>query len=323
MGGRDPLHAMMMLVPAAWQGDAETPAEVKDFYEYHQTLNEPWDGPAALVFSDGRTIGAALDRNGLRPARYKITEDGFFSLCSEVGVLQLDDGKIVEKGRLGPGEMIAVDTVTGKLLKNDEIKATYAKRQPYGQWLRDNIRDIESMPSLEAQAAPGSTLLQQQLCAGYTEEEIDTVPAILKTMAVTGEEAIGSMGDDAPLAVLSKKPRMLYTYFKQLFAQVTNPPIDPIREKLVMSVEVLVWRASQLAHRNARARQAAPPSVAGADQSRNPAGARSRQGPVPSAGTPSRAVFRSRRAPTDSKSTSTAFARKRRRPSTAVPQSSS
>ena len=239
MGGRDILHSMLMLVPAAWQGDAETPSEVKDFYEYHQTLNEPWDGPAALVFSDGRTIGAALDRNGLRPARYKITEDGFFSLCSEVGVLQIDDGKVVEKGRLGPGEMIAIDTVTGKLLKNAEIKATYAKKQPYGQWLRDNIRDIVSTPSLEAQAAPGSTLLQQQLCAGYGEEEIDVSPALLKTMAVTGEEAIGSMGDDTPLAVLSKKPRTLYTYFKQLFAQVTNPPIDPIREKLVMSVEVL------------------------------------------------------------------------------------
>jgi glutamate synthase domain-containing protein 2/glutamate synthase domain-containing protein 1/glutamate synthase domain-containing protein 3 len=239
MGGRDILHSMLMLVPAAWQGDAETPSEVKDFYEYHQTLNEPWDGPAALVFSDGRTIGASLDRNGLRPARYKITEDGFFSLCSEVGVLQLDDGKIVEKGRLGPGEMIAIDTVTGKLLKNDEIKATYAKKQPYGQWLRDNIRDIVATPSLDAQAAPGSSLLQQQLCAGYTEEEIDTIPAILKTMAVTGEEAIGSMGEDAPLAVLSRKPRLLYSYFKQLFAQVTNPPIDPIREKLVMSVEVL------------------------------------------------------------------------------------
>jgi glutamate synthase domain-containing protein 2/glutamate synthase domain-containing protein 1/glutamate synthase domain-containing protein 3 len=239
MGGRDLLHSMLMLVPAAWQGDAETPPEVKEFYEYHQTLNEPWDGPAALVFSDGRTIGASLDRNGLRPARYKITEDGFFSLCSEVGVLQLDDGKVVEKGRLGPGEMIAIDTVNGKLLRNDEIKATYAKKQPYGQWLRDNIRDIVPTPSLDGQAAPGSTLLQQQLCSGYTEEEVDVIPALLKTMSVTGEEAIGSMGEDAPLAILSRKPRTLYPYFKQLFAQVTNPPIDPIREKLVMSVEVL------------------------------------------------------------------------------------
>jgi glutamate synthase domain-containing protein 2/glutamate synthase domain-containing protein 1/glutamate synthase domain-containing protein 3 len=239
MGGRDILSSMMMLVPAAWHGDPETPVEVKDFYEYHEMLNEPWDGPAALVFSDGRTVGAALDRNGLRPARYKITDDGFFSLCSEVGVLQIDDGKVIEKGRLGPGEMIAIDTVTGKLLKNDEIKAACASRQPYGQWLRDNLRDITPTASLDAEKAPGATLLQQQLCAGYTEEEITVTPAILKTMAVTGEEAIGSMGDDGPLAVLSKKPRTLYTYFKQLFAQVTNPPIDPIREKLVMSVEVL------------------------------------------------------------------------------------
>jgi glutamate synthase domain-containing protein 2/glutamate synthase domain-containing protein 1/glutamate synthase domain-containing protein 3 len=239
MGGRDLLHSMLMLVPAAWQGDASVPADVKDFYEYHQTLNEPWDGPAALVFSDGRTIGACLDRNGLRPARYKITEDGLICLGSEVGLLEIDDKKVVEKGRLGPGEMIAIDTVAGQLLRNDEIKTRYAKRQPYGTWLRENIRDIVSKPSLEAQPAPGVTLLQQQLAAGYNEEEIDVLPSILKTMAMTGEEAIGSMGDDTPLAVLSKRPRLLYTYFKQLFAQVTNPPIDPIREKLVMSVEVL------------------------------------------------------------------------------------
>jgi glutamate synthase (NADPH/NADH) large chain/glutamate synthase (ferredoxin) len=239
MGGRDILHSMLMLVPAAWQGDPSTPTEVKEFYEYHQTLNEPWDGPAALVFSDGRTIGACLDRNGLRPARYKITEDGLFTLGSEVGLLVIDDAKVVEKGRLGPGEMIAIDTVTGTLLKNDEIKSIYARKQPYGTWMRENIKDIESKPSLESQASPNATLLQQQLAAGYTEEELSAIPSILKIMAESGEEAIGSMGDDAPLAVLSKKPRILYPYFKQLFAQVTNPPIDPIREKLVMSVEVL------------------------------------------------------------------------------------
>ena len=242
MGGRDPLHAMLMLVPAAWQGDPGVPTEVKDFYEYHQTLNEPWDGPAALVFSDGRTIGACLDRNGLRPARYKITDDGLICLGSEVGLLTIDDAKVVEKGRLGPGEIIAIDTVAGQLLRNDEIKAKYAKAQPYGTWLRENIRDIVSAASLESQPAPGATLLQQQLAAGYNEEEINVLPSILKTMASTGEEAIGSMGDDTPLAVLSRRPRLLYTYFKQLFAQVTNPPIDPIREKLVMSVEVLAGR---------------------------------------------------------------------------------
>jgi glutamate synthase domain-containing protein 2/glutamate synthase domain-containing protein 1/glutamate synthase domain-containing protein 3 len=242
MGGRDPLHAMLMLVPAAWQGDPSVPPEIKAFYEYHQTLNEPWDGPAALVFSDGLTIGACLDRNGLRPSRYKITDDGLICLGSEVGLLTIDDARVVEKGRLGPGEMIAVDTVAGQLLRNDEIKARYAKAQPYGQWLRDNIHDIVSQPSLDSQPAPGATLLQQQLAAGYNEEEINTLPSILKIMALTGEEAIGSMGDDTPLAVLSKRPRLLYTYFKQLFAQVTNPPIDPIREKLVMSVEVLTGR---------------------------------------------------------------------------------
>jgi glutamate synthase domain-containing protein 2/glutamate synthase domain-containing protein 1/glutamate synthase domain-containing protein 3 len=242
MGGRDLLHSMLMLVPAAWQGDSFTPQDVKDFYEYHQTLNEPWDGPAALAFSDGRTIGATLDRNGLRPARYKITEDGLICLGSEVGLLAIDDAKVIEKGRLGPGEMIAVDTVAGQLLRNDEIKSKYAKRQPYGAWLKENIHDIVSTPSLASEPAPGATLLQQQLTAGYNEEEVEVVPAILKTMALTGEEAIGSMGDDTPLAVLSRRPRLLYTYFKQLFAQVTNPPIDPIREKLVMSVEVLAGR---------------------------------------------------------------------------------
>ena len=137
MGGRDLLHSMLMLVPAAWQGDPSVPQEIRDFYEYHQTLNEPWDGPAALVFSDGRTIGACLDRNGLRPSRYKITDDGLICLGSEVGLLVLDDAKVVEKGRLGPGEMIAVDTMTGKLLRNDEIKSRYAKAKPYGEWLRE------------------------------------------------------------------------------------------------------------------------------------------------------------------------------------------
>jgi glutamate synthase (NADPH/NADH) large chain/glutamate synthase (ferredoxin) len=239
MGGRDILHSMLMLVPAAWQGDTTTPDDVKGFYEYHQCLNEPWDGPAALVFSDGRTIGACLDRNGLRPARYKISEDGLLTLGSEVGLLTIDDAKVIEKGRLGPGEMIAVDTVKGVLLRNNEIKDGIAKKQPYGQWLRENIKDIVGTPSLESQPPPGATLLQQQLAAGYTEEELATTPSILKIMGETGEEAIGSMGDDAPLAVLSMRPRLLYTYFKQLFAQVTNPPIDPIREKLVMSVEVL------------------------------------------------------------------------------------
>jgi glutamate synthase domain-containing protein 2/glutamate synthase domain-containing protein 1/glutamate synthase domain-containing protein 3 len=242
MGGRDILHSMLMLVPAAWQGDSSTPSDVKEFYEFHQCLNEPWDGPAALVFSDGRTIGACLDRNGLRPARYKISDDGLLTLGSEVGLLTIDDAKVIEKGRLGPGEMIAVDTVKGVLLRNDDIKAEYAKKKPYGQWLRDNIKDIISTPSLESQPSPGATLLQQQLAAAYTEEELTTTPSILKIMGETGEEAIGSMGDDAPLAVLSRKPRLLYTYFKQLFAQVTNPPIDPIRERLVMSVEVLAGK---------------------------------------------------------------------------------
>ena len=183
---------------------------MKEFYEYHQTFNEPWDGPAALVFSDGRTIGACLDRNGLRPSRYKITEDGMFCLGSEVGLLTIDDAKVIEKGRLGPGKMIAIDTVNGKLLRNHEIKARYAKKQPYGKWLRENIRDIESKLSLDSQPSPRSRRsLKQQLSAGYSGGGIERYALDSQDHGRDGgEEDIGCMGADAPLAVLSKKPRL-------------------------------------------------------------------------------------------------------------------
>ena len=239
--GRDLLHSMMMLVPAAWQADAHITPEKKAFYQYHACVTEPWDGPAALVFSDGKTVAACLDRNGLRPARYKVTSDGLIIMGSEAGLVPVDEKTVVEKGRLAPGEILAVDTVAKKLWHNDDIKEYYAKRQPYGAWLEKNIKHLQTQPAL-AEGVP-SDLLAQQLAFGYNDEELELV---LKPMAETGEEGIGSMGDDAPLAVLSLKPKLLYNYFKQLFAQVTNPPIDPIREKLVMALDIRCGRSANL-----------------------------------------------------------------------------
>ena len=244
MSGRDLLHSIMMLVPAAWQADGKLTPEKKAFYQYHSCIMEPWDGPAALVVSDGKTVAACLDRNGLRPSRYKVTSDGIIALGSEVGLTAMDEKTVVEKGRLAPGEIIAIDTLAQKFWHSDEIKEHYATRQPYGEWLAQNLKELKTAPTLAADPSlEGTELLPQQLAFGYNEEEIKL---ILKPMAETGEEGIGSMGDDAPLAVLSLKPRLLYTYFKQLFAQVTNPPIDPIREKLVMSVDMYLGRSGNL-----------------------------------------------------------------------------
>lgn len=240
MSGRDLLHSMMMLVPPAWENEKEISQKVRDFYHYHACLNEPWDGPSALVFSDGLKVGACLDRNGLRPSRYTIRKNGIFVLASEVGTSALGDADVIEKGRLAPGEMIAIDLVKGKLLRDQEIKDHFASQKPYGEWVKKHLIELKpatqehQLDQLEA-----STLVQQQLCFGYNEEELKI---ILAPMALYGEEPIGSMGDDTPLAVLSKKPRLLYTYFKQLFAQVTNPPIDPIREKNVMSLATYTGR---------------------------------------------------------------------------------
>jgi len=248
MSGRSALHAMTMLVPPAWRSDKKMSPALRAFYEYHRCICEPWDGPAALVFTDGLTIGACLDRNGLRPARFKLTEDGIFILGSEVGVAGLDPTTVIEKGRLAPGEMIAIDTVAGRLLRDSEIKENLAVRKPYGEWLEKNLLRFElskpdeiKPPSEEIDIL---SLTQRQIAFGYSTEEVDM---IIKPMVKSGAEAVGSMGDDTPLAVLSLKPRLLYTYFKQLFAQVTNPPIDPIREKLVMSLHtVLGWRRNLL-----------------------------------------------------------------------------
>ncbi|MCS7063526.1 MAG: glutamate synthase large subunit [Methylacidiphilales bacterium] len=238
MSGRGLLHSMLMLIPSAWKAEPNLSEAERAFYQYHACLNEPWDGPAAVVFTDGRYVGACLDRNGLRPARYKITSDGLFILGSEagLGLSALEERNIVEKGRLAPGEIIAVDTLERKILHKQEIKKLFAEARPYAVWLKEQLRTLTPQDELP-QARPVDQLLKDQLVFGYDEEEIKT---ILKPMVETGEEAVGSMGDDTPLAVLSYRPRPLYHYFKQQFAQVTNPPIDPIREKLVMGVDMLL-----------------------------------------------------------------------------------
>ena len=263
MSGRNILHAMTMLVPSAWRGNQRLSSEQAAFHEYHSYINEPWDGPAALVFSDGVTVGACLDRNGLRPARYKLTEDGIFSLGSEVGVVEFDDAKVIEKGRLGPGEMIAVDTASGKLLRDRDIKEQLAAQRPYRQWIEDNTLRLAKMVSRDAIPEPTAELdildiTGRQIAFGYTSEELDV---ILKPMLRDGSEPFGSMGDDTALAVLSLQPRLLYTYFCQLFAQVTNPPIDPLREKLVMSLQtVMGWRRNLLGETPEHAQQLAAES---------------------------------------------------------------
>jgi len=248
MSGRSLLHSMTMLVPPAWRGDKEISPELAAFYEYHTCLCEPWDGPAALVFTDGITIGACLDRNGLRPARYQITNDGIFSLGSEMGVDGLDQNTIVEKGRLAPGEMIAIDTAAGVLMRDTEIKQSLATRHNYRKMVDDHFVRVAQFKAEQLEAPKGDLdiidLTQRQVSFGYTSEELDM---IFKPMIKDGAEAVGSMGDDTPLAVLSLRPRLLYTYFSQLFAQVTNPPIDPIRERLVMSLfTTLGWRRNLL-----------------------------------------------------------------------------
>ncbi len=234
MGGRSLPHAMMMLIPEAWAGDQNMDLDRRAFYEYHAAMMEPWDGPAAVAFTDGIQIGATLDRNGLRPGRFMITKSGLAVLASEAGVLPVPPEEIVSKGRLQPGKMFLVDTRLGKIIDDEEIKSELASRRPYRQWVSDNRIRIEELPDPPYITQPNhATLRQRQQAFGYTIEDIKT---LMTPMAVTGEEAIGSMGTDTPLAILSDRPVLLFKYFKQLFAQVTNPPIDPIREQLVMSL---------------------------------------------------------------------------------------
>ncbi len=233
MGGYSPAHAMMMMIPEAWAGNPLMDADRRAFYEYHAALMEPWDGPAAMAFTNGRQIGATLDRNGLRPARYIVTDDDYVVMASEVGVLDIPERKIVRKWRLQPGKMLLVDLEAGRIVDDDELKRTLATAKPYREWIGRCRLSLEAMPEPAPAEPARASLLDRQQVFGYTQEDIRIV---LTPMAVAGEEAIGSMGNDAALPVLSLKPKLLYYYFKQLFAQVTNPPIDPIREELVMSL---------------------------------------------------------------------------------------
>ena len=234
MGGYPIAHAMMLMIPEAWAGNPLMDAKRRAFYEYHAALMEPWDGPAAVAFTDGKFIGATLDRNGLRPARYFVTEDDLIVMSSEMGVLDIPQQKIVKKWRLQPGKMLLVDIEHGRIVSDDELKRDLAAQRPYQDWLdRTQLRLEDIERPHEVPTPDTDKLLDRQQVFGYTQEDLKM---LLAPMALAGEEAIGSMGDDTPLAVLSNRARPLYAYFRQLFAQVTNPPIDPIREQLVMSL---------------------------------------------------------------------------------------
>ncbi len=243
-GGRGLPHVMMMLVPEAWQNDQQMPQAKKDFYEYHSCLIEPWDGPAALAFTDGRCIGAILDRNGLRPARWVITKDGTVVMGSETGVLEFPGEQVERRGRLEPGRMFLVDLEEGRVVEDEELKQGLASAQPYGKWLKDNKLSLADLND-PGEAPPKATLplVQRQRMFGYTLEDLRILMA---PMAQNGAEATGSMGTDTPLAVLSDEPQLLYNYFKQHFAQVTNPAIDPIREELVMSLKTYIGSEGNL-----------------------------------------------------------------------------
>ncbi len=234
MGGRSLAHAMMVLIPEAWTGNTLMDPTRRDFYEYNACVMEPWDGPAAVAFTDGVQIGATLDRNGLRPARYTVTHDGLVVLASETGVIEFEPERVKERGRLQPGKLFLVDTAQGRILSDEEIKGAVCGAHPYGKWLKDNRIDLAQLPEPRDTHRPEHlSVLTRQRVFGYTSEE---VKLLLTPMARGGEEALGSMGTDTPLAVFSHRAVPLYSYFKQLFAQVTNPPIDPIREALVMSL---------------------------------------------------------------------------------------
>ncbi|WJW75679.1 glutamate synthase large subunit [Thiohalobacter sp. IOR34] len=237
-GGYSMAHAMMMLIPEAWSGNPLMDDRRRAFYEYHAALMEPWDGPAAVAFTDGRQIGATLDRNGLRPARYLITDDDLVLMASEMGVLDIPDHKIVKKWRLQPGKMFLIDMQQGRIIDDEELKTELADSHPYQDWLDKTQIHLKNLPAAaEGNGIDADTLLDRQQAFGYTQEDIKL---LMTPMAIAGQEAIGSMGADNPVAVLSSKPKPLFNYFQQNFAQVTNPPIDPIREELVMSLVSLI-----------------------------------------------------------------------------------
>ena len=233
LGGRSLPHSILMMIPEAWENHATMSQERKDFYAFHSTLMEPWDGPACVTFTDGKQVGAVLDRNGLRPSRFWVTDDGLVVLASEVGVLDFSPEKIIRKGRLQPGKMFLVDIEAGRIIEDDEIKQSLSTAAPYSDWLKGGLVRLSDLPAREHIVYPHSSVVRRQRAFGYTEEE---VRIIITPMAKNGAEPLGSMGTDTPIAALSDKSRLLFDYFAQLFAQVTNPPLDAIREELVTSL---------------------------------------------------------------------------------------
>jgi glutamate synthase (NADPH/NADH) large chain len=246
MGGRSLPHAVLMMIPEPWENHEEMTAERRAFYRYHAALMEPWDGPALIAFTDGSVIGAVLDRNGLRPGRYWVTSDGLVVLASEVGVLDIDPATVIRKGRLQPGRVFLADTAAGRLVEDEEVKAALAAEHPYENWLHAGLLYLDDLPDRpRPEGAERAGLLAQQRVHGYTEEELRV---ILAPMARAGAEPIGSMGTDTPVAVLSGRPRLMFDYFTQLFAQVTNPPLDAIREELVTSLGTITGPEQNLLH---------------------------------------------------------------------------
>jgi len=233
LAGRSLPHAIMMMVPEAWENQPDMDESVRNFYEYHSMLMEPWDGPAALVFTDGSLVGATLDRNGLRPGRYVITSDGLIILASEIGVLDVDPSTVVRKGRLRPGSMLLADTLEGRLIEDHELKQQLAHAEPWGEWVESHRIELEKLPEREHIVHTPASIVRRQRTFGYTEEE---VKMLLTPMGQTGTEPLGAMGSDTPIAALSDRPRLLFDYFTQQFAQVTNPPLDSIREEVVTSM---------------------------------------------------------------------------------------
>ena len=247
LGGRSLPHAVLMMIPEAWERHGSMDPARKAFYEYHSSLMEPWDGPASVCFTDGTVIGAVLDRNGLRPSRVWVTEDGLVVLASEAGVLNLDPSTVVRKMRLQPGRMFLVDTAQGRIVSDEEVKAELAAEQPYQEWLDKGLFHLGDLPPGDYVRMPHDRVVLRQQAFGYTYEELNLLVA---PMARTGAEALGSMGTDTPVAVLSERPRMLYDYFQQLFAQVTNPPLDAIREEVVTSLQGTVGPEGDLLNPN-------------------------------------------------------------------------
>ena len=243
LGGRSLPHAIAMMVPQPWEHDPDMPQELRDFYEYHSCLMEPWDGPAAIAFTDGTVVGAVLDRNGLRPGRVWISDEGLVVMASEAGVLDIDPARVVKRTRIQPGSMFLIDTQAGRIIPDAEIKKELAAAAPYGQWIRENFVHIEDLPQTRYNYMPHERAVLRQRVFGITEEDVEL---IIRPMAETGSEAIGSMGSDTPIAALSARPRMLYDFFAQRFAQVTNPPLDSIREKNITSMFTLLGRQSDV-----------------------------------------------------------------------------